>query len=138
MADSTISPPTALVYLMVLVSASDSDMTDRELQRIGQIVKSLPAFASYDAERLVPDAENCAEILGADDGLEAVLGLVREAIPDGRGDTAYAVACDVAVADGSLTQEELRVLELIRHRLDVDRLTAAAIERGAAARSRTL
>ena len=48
--------------------------------------------------------------------------------------TAYALACDVVAVDGVATQEELRLLEMMRHSLDVDRLTAAAIERGAAAR----
>jgi len=38
------------------------------------------------------------------------------------------------VCDGQLSQEELRLLEVLRHGLDVDRLTAAAIERGAATR----
>ena len=41
---------------------------------------------------------------------------------------------DVVAADGDASQEELRMLEMIRHRLDVDRLSAAAIERGARAR----
>jgi tellurite resistance protein len=49
-------------------------------------------------------------------------------------ETAYAVACDIVAADGEANQEELRMLEMIRFRLDVDRLTAAAIERGARAR----
>lgn len=138
MSESTITAHTALVYLMVLVSASDSEMTDSELKRIGEIVNTLPAFSGYDAEKLVTDAETCAEILDADGGLEAVMGLVKEAIPEERGDTAYAVACDVAVVDVHLSQEELRVLEMIRHTLLVDRLTAAAIERGAAARARVL
>lgn len=138
MSESTITPHTALVYLMVLVSASDSEMTDSELKRIGEIVNTLPAFSGYDAEKLVTDAETCAEILDADGGLEAVMGLVKEAIPENRCDTAYAVACDVAVVDVHLSQEELRVLEMIRHTLMVDRLTAAAIERGAAARARVL
>ena len=53
-------------------------------------------------------------------------------------ETAYAIACDLVAADGEVTQEELRLLELIRHRLNVDRLTAAAIERGARARFQTL
>lgn len=138
MSDSTITPHMALVYLMVLVSASDSEMTDSELKRIGEIVNTLPAFADYDAEKLVTDAETCAEILDADGGLEAVMGLVKEAIPEGAGDIAYAIACDIAVVDVHLSQEELRVLEMIRHTLMVDRLTAAAIERGAAARARVL
>lgn len=137
MTDSTISPHTALVYLMVLVSASDRDMTDTELRRMGQIVQTLPAFEDYDAERLVTDAETCADILDADDGLEAVMGLVTEAIPKSHADTAYAIACDLAAVDGILSQEELRLLEMARHSLKLDRLTAAAIERATAARRRT-
>lgn len=138
MSESTITPHMALVYLMVLVSASDSEMTDSELKRIGEIVNTLPAFSGYDTAKLVSDAETCAEILDADGGLEAVLGLVKEALPADFCDTAYAVACDIAVVDVHLSQEELRVLEMIRHTLSVDRLTAAAIERGAAARARVL
>ena len=134
---STISPETALVYAMVLVSASDRQMSDAELARIGNLVRWLPALRDYDANRLVADAESCAEVLDDDDGLEAVLGLMTEAIPPSHGDLVYAVACDVASADGQLSQEELRLLELLRHRFHVDRLTAAAIERGVAARRKT-
>jgi hypothetical protein len=44
----------------------------------------------------------------------------------------------VAAADGSIQQSELRFLEELRHAFDVDRLHAAAIERGARARHMTL
>ena len=53
-------------------------------------------------------------------------------------ETAYALACDVAAADGRPAEAELRMLEMIRHRLHIDRLAAAAIERAAQARHRTL
>jgi hypothetical protein len=49
-------------------------------------------------------------------------------------ETAYALACDIVAADGNASQEELRVLELLRHRMEMERLVAAAIERGARAR----
>ena len=49
-------------------------------------------------------------------------------------ETAYAAACDIAAADGKIADEEAQLLELIRHRLHIDRLSAAAIERGARAR----
>ena len=133
---STISAETALVYLMVVVSASDNDMTDSELKRIGDIVRSIRPFRNYDEENLVRDAENCADILSEEDGLEAVLGLVKEAIPATHIDTAYAIACDIAVADGHLEQEELRILAIIRDNLGLDRLTASAIEKGGAARAK--
>jgi len=51
---------------------------------------------------------------------------------------AYAIACDLVASDGEASQEELRLIELIRHRLNLERLVAAAIERGARARFQTL
>jgi tellurite resistance protein len=53
-------------------------------------------------------------------------------------ETAYALACDIAAADGFASQEELRLLEMLRHELAVGRLEAAAIERGTRARQMTL
>lgn len=134
---STIAPQSALVYAMVLVSAADRSMSDAELQRIGDIVRLLPAFSDYEQARMLEDAKTCAEILDNDDGLEAVIGLMQEAVPADYGDLVYAVACEVAAADGMLMQEELHLLEILRHRFEVDRLTAAAIERGVAARRKT-
>lgn len=125
---------TALVYTMVLVSAADSNMTDRELGTIGEIVSHLPVFADYDRKRLTKDAEACAELLAEKNGLEKVLSEITAALPEKLKETAYAVALDVAAADGATTQEELRMLEMLRHRLAVGRLPAAAIERGARAR----
>ena len=49
-------------------------------------------------------------------------------------DDSHPLACDIAAVDGILTQEELRLLEIIRHTLELDRLVSAAIERGARAR----
>ncbi len=48
-------------------------------------------------------------------------------------ETAYAVACDIAAADGKVSEEETRLLEMIRDGLEIDRLVAVAIERGARA-----
>lgn len=125
---------TALVYTMVLVSAADSNMTDSELKTIGEIVSHLPVFADYDRERLTKDAQACAELLSQNDGLEKVLADIVARLPERLKETAYAVALDVAAADGAASQEELRLLEMLRHRLAVGRLPAAAIERGARAR----
>lgn len=130
----TISPQSALVYAMVIVSAADRNMSDSELRRIGDITRLMPAFVGYEEGALMRDAKACADILDNDDGLGAVLGLIREAVPTTHSDLVYVVACDIAVVDGELTQEELRILEMIRHQLSIDRLTAAAIERGVAAR----
>jgi tellurite resistance protein len=133
-----ISHHAALIYTMVLVSAADRDMSDAELRAIGEIVNFLPVFADYDPNLLPATAEACAELLGADEDLERAFELIKSSLPPKLRETAYALACDVAVAGGELSQDILRVLELTRHRLDIDRLVAAAIERGARARFRTV
>ncbi len=133
-----ISAHTALIYLMVLVSAADREMTDPEMRAIGEEVERLPVFRDYDIDTLPAAAADCAAFLSEDEGLDAVLDLAHRALPARLHETAYALACDVAVADGKLTQEELRMLQMIRHRLDLDRLHAAAIERAARARHATL
>lgn len=134
---STISPETALVYIMVTVSASDEQMRDSEVARITGIVEYLPAFRNYNLDRLELDTQTCFAILQSEEGLDAVLGLVEEATPESHYDLVYALACEVAASDGSLSQEELRLLEMIRHYFDIERLTAAAIERGTASRQKS-
>ena len=133
-----INHHSALVYTMVLASAADREMSDSELLRIGQIVTRLPVFADSDSATLTDTTAECAALLDGDDGLDTVLRIIHEALPNKLHETAYAIACDIVAADLSASQEELRLLEMLRHRLDVDRLAAAAIERGTRARHMTL
>ncbi|MGE5547378.1 MAG: tellurite resistance TerB family protein [Solirubrobacterales bacterium] len=129
-----ISHHAALIYVMVMVSAADRNMTDAELKSIGEIVNFLPIFNDYDPGLLPKSTAACAELLDSEDGLDRAFGVIKAALPPRLRETAYALACDVAAADGEPHQEVLRLLEMIRHRLDIDRLVAAAIERGARAR----
>jgi tellurite resistance protein len=128
----------ALIYTMVIVSAADSDMPDAELRIIADIVGDLPVFRDFDRDELPRVLNDCTDLIGRDDGLEETLKAIKTALPAKLRETAYAIACDLVAADGEATQEELRVLELIRHRLSIDRLIAVAIERGARARFQTL
>ena len=125
---------TALIYTMVLMSAADGEMTDRELTVMGEAVRSLPIFADFDPQGLTQAAADCAELLSNESGLDDVLDAVAKWLPEKLNETAYALACDIAAADLQADQEELRLLELIRYRLEIGRLPAAAIERGARAR----
>lgn len=132
-----IDAHSALIYTMMLVSAADTDMTDAELQIIGDIVNHLPVFRDYEQKRFTKDLKECAQLLGKEDGLEAALKEIKSGLPAKLRETAYVIACDIAAADGETSQEELRLLEILRHRLGIDRLIAAAIERAARARFAT-
>ena len=128
----------ALIYVMVLMSAADNDMTDKELFTIGEIVKTLPIFGGLDIEKLPDTAEACAELLSKDNGLDMVLKFIAEKLPARLHETAYALACDIAAVEGRLRSEEIKLLEFLRHRLEIGRLPAAAIERGSKARYQVL
>ena len=135
---SAISHHAALIYTMVMVSAADNEMTDAEMRTMGETINFLPVFADYESTLLTDTVASCADLLDEDDGLKSVFQLIKDALPAKLRETAYALACDVVAVDGEAHQEELRMLEMIRHELRIDRLTAAAIERGARARFATL
>ena len=128
----------ALVAVMVAVSISDETIKTAELVSIERIVNHLPVFATYDADRIKQVSQTIFDLFEEEDGLDALFGLVRDALPERLYETAYALACDVAAADGRLQETELRFLEEIRYELNIDRLHGAAIERGARARHMTV
>lgn len=134
----TATPPLSaqdcLVAIMIAVSASDEQIHTAELVKIESAVNNLPIFGSYDADRINIVAQTVFDLFSDEDGLDALFGLIRGSLPERLFETAYALACDVASADGRLGDGELRLLEEIRYELDLDRLHAAAIERGARAR----
>ncbi len=133
-APPSMTPQDALIAVMIAVSASDEQIRTAELVAIQRIVNHLPVFGGYDSDRIRTIAQTVFDLLTEEDGLDALFGLVRDALPQRLYETAYAMACDVAAADGTLRDTELRMLEEIRHELNIARLLAAAIETGARAR----
>ncbi|HOV05558.1 MAG TPA: tellurite resistance TerB family protein [Kaistiaceae bacterium] len=133
-----ISHHEALIYVMVTMSAVDRKMTDAELHAIGEVVQTLPVFRGFNVEQLVPVAEACGDLLNVEDGLDEILDIVARSLPHKLYETAYAVAVEVAAVDLHVEQEELRFLQMLRDRLNLDKLSVAAIERGARARYMTI
>ncbi len=130
----TISHHSALIYVMVIVSAADGVMSERELKTIGNFAKTLPVFRDFEEHRLLQVAQECGSILQEEDGADAAFGLIEEALPPHLAETAYMLGLEVALSDSRVMLEEVRVLEVLRRALHIDRLTAAALERGARAR----
>ena len=128
------TPQDALIAVMIAVSASDENIRTSELVTIEAIVNHLPIFARYDPDRVKNVSQTVFDLFSEEEGLDALFGLVRANLPEPLWETAYALACDVAAADGRLQESELRLLEEMRYELDIDRLHADAIERGARAR----
>jgi Tellurite resistance protein TerB len=128
----------ALIYTMVIVSAADRNLPDSELHAFAEIVGHLPIFEDFDKDELPRLLNDCVELMSRENGLDETLKAINAGLPPKLRETAYAIACDLVATDREATQEELRILELLRNSLKIERLTAAAIERGARARFQTL
>lgn len=133
----SLTAPDCLVAVMIAITISGERIKTTELVTIERIINHLPAFAGYDQDRIGTVAQTVFDLFAEEDGLDALFGLIRANLPETLNETAYALACDVAAADGALEEGEIRLLEEIRHELAVSRLAAAAIERGARARHRS-
>lgn len=124
----------ALIYCMVLMSAADSEITELEIETISHVIARLPAFRDYDVSGLSNTASRCLEHLSDENGIDVILDQVNDALPTRLRETAYALAVEVAAADLHAAEEELNLLQMMRQKLELDRLICAGIERGTRAR----
>lgn len=127
----------ALVHLMVIISASDREMADPELSGIGALARTLPVFAGFEPHRLLAVAQESQQWLQRENGLSEILDAVRDTVPSELHPTAYLIAVEVAVIDLHVDPAEVRLLHILRERLDLDRATVEAIEQVVRLRYRT-
>jgi tellurite resistance protein len=133
-----LSPQEALIYAMVTTAAVDRQINEEELARISSIVRELPAFANFNGNWLMEEAQDCGRILGKPEGVRRVLDLVKAALPEHLRETAFALSAEVAASDLAIKAEETDFLSLLGNALELDALVMAALARGARARHRSL
>lgn len=124
----------ALVCTMVLIAAASGEITDREIGVMAALVQTLPVFQGFSSGRLESATEASIALLDEEDGLAHAGRMIREALEPRLRETAYALGCEVVAADRFAEQDSLRMLDFVRQELHLDKLVAAAIERGARAR----
>ncbi|MEO0917871.1 MAG: tellurite resistance TerB family protein [Pseudomonadota bacterium] len=123
---------------MITISASDENMRTSELLSIERMVNHLPVFKDYSLGRITEVSNHVFDMLAEEEGLDILWNTIRATLPQRLFDTAYALACDVAAADGRANETELQLLADMRYELNIDRLLAAAIESAARSRHKTL
>ena len=127
-----------LINLMLAMAAADETINDAELSRIERLIDLLPVFENFPPEDLSIVTNSFIELMAVEEGLDSLMTLLASTLPHELHETAYALAVEIAAADLTVTPEELRLLDMLRDFLKVDKLAAAAIERGARARFRKI
>ena len=100
MPNTRFNPQQALVCAMVLMAASDRNMTDAEVGMMSRLVQELPVFSDFHPAGIASVTETCLGLLEREDGLDRAMALIRDALPQRLRETAYLLACEVAAADG--------------------------------------
>ena len=129
-----INAPEALILTMVLVSAADGGITDREIGIMSGLVQTLPAFQDFTSSALSDATDRAVSLLHDNDGLAHAARLMRAALNTKLRETAYVLACEVVAGGQGARQQSLEMLEFVRGELGLDSLISAAIERGVRAR----
>ena len=129
-----INATEALILTMVLVSAADGGITDREIGIMSGLVQTLPAFQDFTSSALSDATDRAVSLLTDSDGLAHAARLMRAALNTKLRETAYVLACEVVAGGQGARQQSLEMLEFVRGELGLDSLISAAIERGVRAR----
>lgn len=126
-----VSPSDAALAALTLLAALEPD-TQTSLEAY------LPLCPQIDAGRAALIVPLILDMAGAPDGVEAVMDLIADTLSPDNGDTAYLFAAEYVSACGTMLPEQMRLLERLAEALKLDRLTRAALDRAALARSRGL
>lgn len=126
----------ALLKIMLIMSTADGQRPDKELNIIADLASNLPVFKSVTADDLILAVRATTILLEESDDIDNLIEEAAVLLPKPLRETAYALAVEVAAVDLLATDEELRLLELLRDTLNIDMLLAAAIEASARVRYR--
>lgn len=124
----TLGPAEGFAALMLLVTCSDGYLADNEAQLINATFNRMKLFRSYSEDVMRRMIDNLCSILKRE-GAEALFDAAIATLPHDLYDTAFAIATDLILADGEVTQEEEDLLGSLCRALNLsDTLVSQVIQ----------
>lgn len=116
-------------YLGILVSvvASDGEITDQEFDDINSASRKAKILHGLTGKQFTKAADKVFEILQKQ-GYEALLDLCAASLPADKREGVYTIAVDLAFSDGSIDDNEVYVVQMLRDKLGVESVVATNIE----------
>lgn len=125
-AQTGLSPQEAFVALLIAAARADGTVSAHEANTIEHTVSGMKLFRDHGHERLHAVVDAAVERI-KQDGLRAVVEKAAAAIPKALAPTMFAVAVDLMLADGRLSENEEHFTDELRAILNVDADEAAKI-----------
>jgi tellurite resistance protein len=125
-ASTTLGPAEAFAAIALIAVASDGYITDTEAQALSTILGRMQLFRSYPSDVMRRMFDKLMGIMQRE-GLDALFNAATTALPHDLTETAFAIATDIVLADGEVTEEEETLLNDLCRVLEVPEETAIKI-----------
>jgi len=114
----TLGPAEGFAALMLLVVASDGYLADDEIRLLNATFNRMKLFRSYSEDVMRRMLDNLCNILRRD-GSEVIFEAAIATLPHDLYETAFAIATDLVLSDGEVTEEEEDLLGSLCRALDL-------------------
>jgi tellurite resistance protein len=114
----TLGPAEGFAAVMLLVVAADGYLADDEARLLNITLQRMKLFRSYSSDVMNRMIDNLCGILRRE-GSEALFGAAIATLPHDLYATTFAIATDLVLADGEVTEEEEELLGSLCRALDL-------------------
>ncbi|OPX61469.1 MAG: Tellurite resistance protein TerB [Methanomassiliicoccales archaeon PtaB.Bin215] len=111
-----LSKEEAFAAVSLVAIAADGVITEEEARGMFVQFYRMRTFAGYNDNQMSSMLNKLINIIKKQ-GLDALVGLAKESLPENMRATAFAVATDLALADGEIAEEEKRLLTKVQQSL---------------------
>ncbi|NER91181.1 tellurite resistance TerB family protein [Moorena sp. SIO3A2] len=123
---TTLGPAEAFAAIALIAVAADGFAASSEVQAIITALSRMQLFRSYSADVMARMFERLLMLLQRQ-GSEPLLSAALKSLPYELQATAFAIATDLTLADGEVTDEEEEFLKELYHALEISEETAIKI-----------
>lgn len=123
---TTLGPAEAFAAIALIAVAADGYVTDSEAQAISTTLSRMQLFRSYPGDVMRKMIERLLGILQRE-GVDVLFNAALATLPAELKDTVFAVATDIVLADGEVTEEEEKLLNDLYRALEISEETAVKI-----------
>ncbi|PPS43289.1 tellurite resistance TerB family protein [Chroococcidiopsis sp. TS-821] len=122
----TLGPAEAFMVIALIAIGSDGFVAETEIQAIQVAISRMKLFNSYPSDVIRKMINNLLGIMERQ-GANTLLNAAVAVLPHDLNETAFAVATDIILADGEITEEEETLLNHLYQVLEITEDTATKI-----------
>ena len=123
---STLTMREAVTAILVAAVAADGTLVEQEAERLNALLPSMRVFRQTSEAHLQRLTETALDIIGST-GPDALLPACAEVIPESLRAPLFALAVELVIVDGEVSQTETRFVDLLKSALGIDDEIAANI-----------